>query len=165
MFKVRYSAVTILILFALVGYFVWTTTGTDGRFDFKLGLDLSGGTHLVYSADISKVPAAEVQDALASLREVIERRVNAFGVGEPVVQTQQGGALGTGEHRLVVELPGITDTQAAIKSIGETPLLEFKLVKAGQEGNLVDAQGNPVAASFEDTGLTGKFLSRASLQF
>ncbi|OGC85227.1 protein-export membrane protein SecD [Candidatus Adlerbacteria bacterium RIFCSPHIGHO2_12_FULL_53_18] len=165
MFKVRYSAVTILILSALVGYFVWTTTGTDGRFDFKLGLDLSGGTHLVYSADISKVPAAEVQDSLASLREVIERRVNAFGVGEPVVQTQQGGALGTGEHRLVVELPGVTDVDEAVKMIGETPLLEFKLVKQGMESALVDETGNPNPDAFTDTGLTGALLSRAALEF
>ena len=165
MFKVRYSAVTILILSALVGYFVWSTTGTDGRFDFKLGLDLSGGTHLVYSADISKVPAAEVQDALASLREVIERRVNAFGVGEPVVQTQQGGALGGGEHRLVVELPGITDVDEAVRMIGETPLLEFKLVKEGFETNIADELGVPNPEAFIDTGLTGALLSRAALEF
>ncbi len=165
MFKVRYSAVTILILFALVGYFVWTTTGMGGRFDFKLGLDLSGGTHLVYSADTSKVPAAEVQDALASLREVIERRVNAFGVGEPVVQTQQGGALGTGEHRLVVELPGVTDVDEAVKMIGETPLLEFKLVKEGFESTITDELGNPNPEAFVDTGLTGALLSRAALEF
>ena len=165
MFRIRYVSVVILIAALAIGFFVWKSTGTDGRFDFKLGLDLSGGTHLVYDIDTSKASSADRPDALTALTQVIERRVNAFGVGEPVVQTEQGGALGTGQYRLVVELPGITDTQAAIKSIGETPLLEFKLVKAGQEGNLADAEGNPVAASFEDTGLTGKFLSRASLQF
>jgi preprotein translocase subunit SecD len=63
----------------------------------------------VYKADVSKVDPANVSDALAALQIVIERRVNAFGVGEPVVQTQQGGALGGGEHRLIIELPGITD--------------------------------------------------------
>ena len=170
MFRIRYASVVILIAALAIGFFVWNTTGPgstgqSGRFDFKLGLDLSGGTHLVYDIDTSKASSADRGDALVALTQVIERRVNAFGVGEPVVQIEQGGALGTGQYRLVVELPGVTDTQAAIKSIGETPLLEFKLVKAGQEGNLADAQGNPVAASFEDTGLTGKFLSRASLQF
>lgn len=165
MFKIRYASVVILIVAAAVGFFVWTTTGTGGRFDFKLGLDLSGGTHLVYNIDTSKAGAADRAGAIAALTQVIERRVNAFGVGEPVVQTEQGGALGTGEYRLVVELPGVTDTQAAIKSIGETPLLEFKLVKAGQENNLTDAQGNPIPSSFEDTGLTGTYLSKASLQF
>ncbi len=165
MFRIRYAAVVILIVAAAIGFFVYTTTGNGGRFDFKLGLDLSGGTHLVYDIDTSKATSADRGDALVALTQVIERRVNAFGVGEPVVQVEQGGALGTGQYRLVVELPGVTDTQAAIKSIGETPLLEFKLVKAGQEDNLADAQGNPIASSFEDTGLTGKFLSRAALQF
>jgi preprotein translocase subunit SecD len=159
MFKIRYASVAILIVAIAVGFFVWKSA------PFKLGLDLSGGTHLVYNIDTSKVGAANTSDALVALQQVIERRVNAFGVGEPVVQTEQGGALGTGQYRLVVELPGITDTQAAIKSIGETPLLEFKLVKKGAESNLVDAQGNPIASSFEDTGLTGTYLSRASLQF
>src|SRR3972149_8862619 len=104
MFALRYSAVLVLIAAGAIGFFVYTTTGGEGRFDCKFGLDLSGGTHLVYQADTSKLPAEGVADSLATLREVIERRVNAFGVGEPVVQTQQGGALGRGEHRLIVEL-------------------------------------------------------------
>ncbi len=165
MFAIRYWSVVILVVAGAIGFFVWSTTGGQGRFDFKLGLDLSGGTHLVYDTDTSKVTPADLQDALTALRQVIERRVNAFGVGEPVVQMEQGGALGTGQYRLVVELPGITDTQEAIKRIGETPQLEFKLVKAGAEENLTDAQGNPVADSFEDTGLTGTYLSRATVQF
>jgi preprotein translocase subunit SecD len=57
MFRIRYASVVILILAAFLGYFVYHTTGTGGRFDFKLGLDLSGGTHLVYSADVSKIQA------------------------------------------------------------------------------------------------------------
>lgn len=170
MFALRYSAVVILLAAGLLGFFVYNTTGGEGRFDFKLGLDLSGGTHLVYSADTSKIPVAEVQDSLTTLREVVERRVNAFGVGEPVVQIQQGGALGNGEYRLVVELPGITDVEEAIKLIGETPLLEFKLVKEGFESTLTlaatttgEVKLNPEA--FEETGLTGAYLQRAALEF
>ncbi len=172
MFAIRYWAVVVLIAAAAIGFFVYATTGStgspqagQGRFDFKLGLDLSGGTHLVYTVDSSKVAKADIADALTSLRQVIERRVNAFGVGEPVVQVEQGGALGNGQYRLVVELPGVTDTQEAIKRIGETPVLEFKLVKKGQEQNLTDTTGNAIATSFEDTGLTGKYLTRATLQF
>jgi len=165
MFKLRYSAVMIFVASAAIAFFIWNTTGADGRFDFKLGLDLSGGTHLVYRADVSKVPAAEVSDALTSLREVIERRVNAFGVGEPIVQTQQGGALGIGEQRLVVELPGVTDVDEAVKMIGQTPLLEFKLVKEGMEDSLVGEDGQPNLAVFTDTGLTGALLTRAALDF
>lgn len=165
MFKLRYSAVVILIASAAISYFVWSTTGTGGRFDFKLGLDLSGGTQLVYRADVSKVAQSEVNDALSSLREVIERRVNAFGVGEPVVQVQQGGALGAGEHRLVVELPGVTDVDEAVKMIGQTPLLEFKLIKPEFENSFTNADGTAKPEAFIDTGLSGALLTRAALEF
>jgi protein-export membrane protein SecD len=164
MFAIRYWSVVILIAAALVGFFVWHTTGTGGRFDFKLGLDLSGGSHLVYNADTSKIAAADIPDSLASLQGVVERRVNAFGVGEPVVQTEAAGALGNGGYRLVVELPGITDVNEAVKLIGETPVLEFKLVNSGQEANAATASSTDTTV-FKDTGLTGKYLSRASLQF
>src|SRR3989344_2164374 len=138
MFSIRYWSVVILIAAAAIGFFVYTTTGGSGRYDFKLGLDISGGTHLVYNTDTSKVSGADLQDALVALRQVIERRVNAFGVGEPVVQIEQGGALGTGQYRLAVELPGVTDTAEAVRRIGETPLLEFKLVKKDAEQNFTD---------------------------
>lgn len=165
MFAIRYWSVIILIAAAAVGFFVYATTGTGGRFDFKLGLDLSGGSHLVYNADTAGIPAADVPDALASLREVVERRVNTFGVGEPLVQTEQGGALGTGQYRLVVELPGITDVEQAARLIGETPILEFKLVAQGADPTAYTTASSTNTQYFRDTGLTGKYLSRASLQF
>ncbi len=174
MFRIRYAAAVILIIAGALGYFIYHTTGGGGRFDFKLGLDLSGGTHLVYKADISKIEPASVADSLQTLREVIERRVNSFGVSEPVVQTLQGGALGGGEQRLVVELPGITDVDEAVKLIGQTPLLEFKLVKKGFEDKLTISTTSTTAGSvnlipnpeaFEETGLSGKYLSRATLEF
>lgn len=164
MFRIRYSAVMVLIVAAAIGFFVWGTTGTGGRFDFKLGLDLSGGTHLVYDADTSKIAAVDLKDSLNALQRVIERRVNPNGVGEPAVQTEQGGALGGGEYRLIVELPGV-GLDEAIKRIGSTPTLEFKLVKAGQEQNLTLADGSPNPAAFEDTGLTGKYIQTSALQF
>lgn len=89
---------------------------------FRLGLDLQGGTHLVYSADMSMVDDSDSRSALEGVRDVIERRVNVFGVSEPVVQTNVSG----GEYRVIVELAGITDVNEAIQQIGETPLLEFK---------------------------------------
>lgn len=89
---------------------------------FKLGLDLQGGTHLVYDADMSEIPEEDRVSALAGVRDVIERRVNAFGVSEPLVQT----TINDGNYRIIVELAGIKDTNAAIEQIGETPVLEFK---------------------------------------
>ena len=165
MFKLRYSAVLILIAAAAIGFFVWHTTGAGGRFDFKLGLDLSGGTELTYDADTSKTPASQVADSLATLQGVIERRVNAFGVSEPSVTIEQGGALGTGQYRLVVDLPGVTDVNQAIQLIGQTPTLEFKLVKPGLEASTTNADGSVNLNAFTDTGLTGTYLSSASLQF
>lgn len=94
----------------------------DNPISFRLGLDLQGGTHLVYSADMSSVPAGEQISALEGVRDVIERRVNVFGVSEPLVQTNTTG----GDYRVIVELAGIKDVGEAISMIGETPLLEFK---------------------------------------
>ncbi len=89
---------------------------------FRLGLDLQGGTHLVYNADMSQIPSQDQASALEGVRDVIERRVNVFGVSEPLVQT----SYSNGEARVVVELAGIQDVNQAITMIGETPLLEFK---------------------------------------
>lgn len=89
---------------------------------FRLGLDLQGGSHLVYQADMSEIPDGDKSSALEGVRDVIERRVNVFGVSEPIVQTSFSG----GEHRVIVELAGIKDVNEAIEMIGETPLLEFK---------------------------------------
>src|SRR3989338_7605971 len=89
---------------------------------FSLGLDLQGGAHLIYKADVNQFADEDRGDALEGVRDVIERRVNAFGIGESNVQTTKVGD----EHRLVVELPVVTDVQAAIAMIGETPILEFK---------------------------------------
>lgn len=89
---------------------------------FRLGLDLAGGAHLVYDADLSQIESGERDDAMEGVRDVIERRVNAFGVAEPLVQTARTGEA----RRVVVELAGVKDVKAAIKQIGETPVLEFK---------------------------------------
>lgn len=111
---------------------------------FRLGLDLLGGTHLLYQADLSKV--ADKEDALEGIRDVIERRVNLFGVSEPVVQI-------SGQDRLIVDLAGVRDVNEAIKLIGETPFLEFKTELPLEQGQAivqrylgVDADKVPVEA-------------------
>lgn len=91
-----------------------------------LGLDLQGGTHLVYDADTSDIATVDAADALEGVRDVIERRVNTLGVTEPLVQTNKSGD----QWRVIIELAGITDVQQAIDLIGETPLLEFREQKA-----------------------------------
>jgi len=89
---------------------------------FSLGLDLQGGLHLIYRADLSNVSAMDYDEAMSGLRDVIERRVNLFGVREPQVFAQKVG----GDRRLVVELAGVRDFNKAIEIIGQTPFLEFR---------------------------------------
>ena len=91
------------------------------------GLDLQGGIHLEYKADVSQIEDAKVSDALTAAEAVIERRVNAFGVGEPLVQLSRSGT----EHRIIVELPGVKDIEQAKKMIKETPFLEFREMSDG----------------------------------
>ena len=94
---------------------------------FRLGLDLSGGSHLIYKADVSGVSSGEVSNSMDALRDVIERRVNLFGVSEPIVQIQNASFISGGEEKLIVDLPGVTDVDKAVAMIGLTPLLEFKI--------------------------------------
>lgn len=88
----------------------------------NLGLDLQGGIHLEYTADTSEVPAGKKGEALEAALSVIERRVNAFGVGEPLIQLSRSGT----EDRIIVELPGVRDIEEAKQMLKETPFLEFR---------------------------------------
>lgn len=92
------------------------------NFPIVLGLDLQGGTHLEYSADLSAVEANERAGAMEGVKDVIERRVNSMGVSEPLILTTRDGD----SWRLTVELAGVRDINEAIKMIGETPILEFR---------------------------------------
>ena len=98
---------------------------------YRLGLDLQGGTHLVYEADMKDIPEKDRTSALSGVRDVIERRVNAFGVSEPLVETTSTG----GAYRVIVELAGVLNVSDAISQIGETPVLEFK-----QQGSQTDTK-------------------------
>jgi protein-export membrane protein SecD len=169
--KYRFWAIIIIAVAVVAGFFVWNTQ-KSGSNKFKLGLDLSGGTHLVYKADTTQIKSSDISSAMQSLRDVIERRVNLFGVSEPIVQIEEGGVLGgsSREQRLIVELPGVTDVNEAIKRIGETPILEFKLLsKEGQDkikaGDTTDQSLQSVSGMFLETGLTGRMLQNASIQF
>jgi len=160
MTRYRVLAVFALIVGFLLIYFVWATeTNPYSAYRFKLGLDLAGGTELVYKADMSQTPSGERADALSALQGVIERRVNLFGVAEPLVQTERASALsGTTEDRLIVDLPGVTDIKAAVAALGETPTLDFRLVAP-------TTVGTTTAVAYIATGLDGRYLSSATLGF
>ncbi|MCK4525385.1 MAG: protein translocase subunit SecD, partial [Candidatus Andersenbacteria bacterium] len=154
--KTLFNFLLIIILAAVTAYVVYPKNqgikiqdyGIDYSNDlkFRLGLDLQGGTHLVYQSDLSQIEENEKATALEGVRDVIERRVNAFGVSEPVVQTTQ-------KDRLIVELAGIKDVNQAIKMIGETPLLEFKEEMAEEEKNSLREQ-------FKDSNIPEEYLSQ-----
>jgi len=134
---------------------------------FNLGLDLQGGSHLVYKADVANIAEGDRGNALEAVRDVIERRVNAFGVSEPIVQTNRGV---DGEYQIVVELAGIKNVEEAIKMIGETPILEFK-EEGESEVKTINATGTEAvvdlgeASAWKNTELTGKYLKRANIEF
>ena len=181
--KTRITAFLVLLIGVGLGFFVYKSEVSHrnlpqdaevtgfAKYPFKLGLDLSGGTHLVYKADVSQVKSTEVSESMNSLRDVIERRINIFGVSEPVVQVQGGGVSNAGEERLIVDLPGVTDVSKAIEMIGQTPMLDFRTENpnknATQEAT-VDENGQlqiNVASQYVMTDLTGRFLDKATLEF
>ncbi len=167
MIKRRFIALVLVILAGFIGYFVYSTENPLSKFKFKLGLDLNGGTELVYKADLSKVVQTDVSASMNTLRDVIEKRVNMFGVSEATVRLERVGLTGSeNEERLVVELPGITDTDKAIEMIGQTPILEFKLLsKEAEKMTTEELQTKKVSEIFEDTGLTGRFLQHSEIVF
>lgn len=184
MTKTRISAVLLLILGLLLGAFLhYSELGGKGflsKFPYKLGLDLNGGTHLIYQADVSKVPATDVDGAMESLRTVIEARINAFGVAEPIIQTEKSTSDGQEIHKLIVELPGVTDVNKAVEMIGKTPTLEFKTEKPvalntkANAGGTMGVNGTVSASTTSDqafsveyvsTQLTGRYLKGANVEF
>ena len=144
---------------------------------YVLGLDLQGGVNLTYQADLSTV--LDKSGAMSGLRDVIERRVNLFGVSEPVVRLQ-------GTDKLVVQLPGVKDVAQAIEMIGQTPYLEFDELRDEKESQQILEKIKEVQAAQEKqqditkikdwelalqnpyikpTELTGKYLTKATVVF
>jgi protein-export membrane protein SecD len=162
----RLSAVLIVLIGAGIAWLLYPSFVGTGS-PFALGLDLAGGSTLTYKADTSGVSGAEKDEALSSLRDVIERRTNLFGVSEPLVQIEKASAFsGTSEDRLIVELPGVTDIDEALRVIGETPLLEFKIkAPAPAEVNQNGSITVDTPAQYLDMGLTGRLVEKASLSF
>lgn len=136
--RLQFVLVILLAIFSSLIAFPNAVRSIPQFFDFlnkpqiNLGLDLQGGLRLEYKADLLGVDKDKQGEALQAAQDVIERRVNAFGVGEPLVQTAFSG----GEHRITVELPGIEDIEEAKNMIKETPFLEFKEEKT--EGELLE---------------------------
>ncbi|MBI5530921.1 MAG: preprotein translocase subunit SecD [Candidatus Doudnabacteria bacterium] len=165
------SLVAILLIAAAA---VWIILPSGSKIDFNkikipysqtfkvhLGLDLQGGSHLVYQADFKDIKQQDQADALNSVRDTIERRVNSFGVSEPLVQV-------AGSDRIIVELPGIKDINQAIDQIGQTPFMEFKTENPNANQLTPDKNGNvtvDASKAWLPTGLSGKQLKKATVDF
>jgi protein-export membrane protein SecD len=92
----------------------------------KLGLDLQGGMYLVLEVDQTKMEGADLKDVVRRAEAIIRNRVDKFGVAEPVIHTE-------GQSRIVVQLAGLSDPMRAKELVGQTALLEFKIVKEGDD--------------------------------
>lgn len=151
----KYSGLWLALIVALAivsGFFVYPKSNLANKWQpWRLGLDLAGGAHLVYRVDLSKVDSNDQQSVLDGLRDVIERRVNLFGVSEPQVYVAKSGD----NSELVVELAGVTSVDQAIKNIGETPILDFREVE----------QGPSSTVNYVYTNLDGKYITGAQLSY
>ena len=135
-----------------------TFVGFKTPWTIHKGLDLQGGTHLVYQTDLANVPEGDESDAVTGVVDVIRNRIDALGVAEPIIQKTRDNS------RVIVELPGITDINEAISLIGQTAQLEFR---EGIVGQSLDESGQATSFEYDDwaaIGLTGANFADAEAQ-
>ena len=166
----RWKLLIFIVILGVAGYALWPSIqlyrmpaeeryGGDPKLaalrdeSLKLGLDLLGGMRLVLELDRSKLAPEEVPDALDRAMEILRNRIDQFGVSEPTLQKQ-------GEDRILIQLPGLLDKQRAIDLIGQTALLEFKLVQpAAKTRQVIDRLDRAIAAALAGTAVTDSVLA------
>ncbi len=160
----RYGRTVIIIAVVVIvaGLILGFQTFSIGNFQrgseetllgLSLGLDLQGGSHLVYQANLTDAvtgaPIEVTQDQMDALKLTIERRVNGSGLGEPIIQL-------LGSDRILIQLPGVSDSERAERIIGETARLEFKRRTFNVASDLNEITSEDIA------GVTVDFLSDPS---
>jgi len=145
---------TLIVVLTVVGAFFIYPNGewANKILPWRLGLDLVGGSYLIYEVNMADVATTDRDSVMNGLRDVIERRVNLFGVSEPRITTSKTGEI----FRLNVELAGIKNVKEAIQQIGETPFLQFAEIKFGKEDE---------EPRYIFTELTGRYIKGAQLGF
>lgn len=128
-------------------------------FPSKFGLDLSGGIHLVLEADMTGVKEADRKSAFDSAKNVVERRVNLYGLTEPVIQQSKVGD----SYRIIVEIPGVSDVHQAVDLIGKTAQLTFR--EEASESAKMATPSTLLEVWPVETGLTGKQLKKSEVTF
>jgi len=134
------------------------------EYELKMGLDIQGGMQVILKADMSAIEEQDKETAIEAARDVIAKRVDLYGISEPLVQTSIVGE----EHRIIVELPGVDDPNQALQLVGKTTQLDFRLEEeATPSAEILEATESALAffENFENTGLTGQQLERAQVQF
>ncbi len=160
---------SIIVLTVLAGLVDWpkgpnldlNAIGINLKRELKIhrGLDLQGGSQLTYEADFSKIQVSDESEAMDGVVEVIRGRIDAFGVSEPSIQKTKSG----GKWRVIVELPGVSDEQEALKLIGKTAQLDFREQQVVTKSK--SAKTSTSGTIFVSTGLTGKDFKSAKVQF
>jgi protein-export membrane protein SecD len=175
----RRNGITFFIILVIFAFTLWALLPFDGerlgKKGLHLGLDLVGGVHLVYQAQFAdNATAAEKSAAVERAVLTIQKRIDAYGVAEPIIQK-------LGEDRILIQLPGFTDIDAAKNLVQQTGFLDFREVEKNAAGELVylrDYLSNNATSFFNnsetanrlfvaETGKTGSsrpvaFLTRAS---
>lgn len=153
----------LIFIIILLAFAIWAVIPFDsnrfGRQGLSLGLDLKGGSYLVYQADLTqKDPSQKDEDAMTGVLDKIERRVNAYGVTEPLIQRQ-------GADRILVQLPGVKNIDDAKKAIGQVAELDFREVES-QQGKSESSEATQIkwkkatatGKDGKEKELTGKYL-------
>ncbi len=152
--KLSAFLLVVVTIISVIGIFFIYPTGFGSKLynssQWKLGLDLVGGTYLIYKVDLSDIKQADVSQVVEALRDVIENRVNSFGVREPRVTISQSD----GDYFLNVELAGIKDVAQATEEIGKTPFLQF------YKQDIVNDE-----TQFVPTQLTGRYVQGAQITY
>jgi len=143
----------LIIILALFGFALWSIVPLDrnvfGREGLRLGLDLKGGTYLVYQADVSDIEPGTEDETMEGVQGVIGKRIDALGITEPIIQLQKR----EGEYNIVIQLPGITDIEKAKEMVGLFTVLEFREQDAG--GNWTTTKGT---VNGEELTLTSRYF-------
>ena len=140
-------------------------------FPFKQGLDIQGGMQMVLETDMTEIEEVDRLPALEAVRGIISRRVDLFGISEPVIQTTQVN----NQYRIIIELPGVSDFNQALNLVGQTAKLDFRLLSPVSTASAVattsatsTASGSGESVTFDTfsaTGLSGRQLKRSAVQF
>jgi preprotein translocase subunit SecD len=147
----------LIFVLVLFGFALWSIVPLDrnvfGRDGLRLGLDLAGGSYLVYQTDLTHIQPGDKAEAMEGVRGVIERRINALGIAEPVIELHRW----EDEHRIAIQLPGIAEAERAREVVGLVNVLEFREQDAA--GNWIPATGT---VNGEVLALTSRYFEVAT---